>query len=193
MANACACGCGELLPEGSNRQYKRGHKNRVTEPGPEPISIAPDNPEDESEVYTLEDAINNTPPDPEPKEQPEYKAKSPIRITAAVRRDVEGKLAFVLMMTGQGIAMPDPVCGMALLENSDNIAKKLTPIICQSPDLVKWFTRSGRYMLWVDLLMAMWPVLQVVYMHHIMHAAPAMPASPNGQQQPATPDMYVVR
>jgi len=185
------------LPEGSTRQYKRGHKNRVTEPGSGQFTPEPAIPNDseyftESEVYDLEAAIADTPPDPEPKEEPEFKVKTAIRITASVRRDVEGKLAFVLLMTGQGLSMPDPVCGSALAENSGEIAKKLTPIICQSPELVKWFTRSGKFILWVDLLMAMWPVLQVVYMHHVAHAFPAMEQSGNGQG-PASPDMYVVR
>src|SRR5438309_5693648 len=118
MANVCACGCGELLPEGSTRQYKRGHKQRVSEPGSQTITGQPDNPDEaDAEVYTIESAMADTPPDPEPKDQPEFKVKTAIRVTASVRRDVEGKLAFVLLMTGQGISMPDPVCGSALVEN----------------------------------------------------------------------------
>lgn len=195
MANVCACGCGELLPEGSTRQYKRGHKNRVT--NPEVFTETPvaevgvsDEPLEEISL-TLEDAALATPDDPEPKEAPEYKPRTVIKVTASIRRDIEGKLAFGFGMLGQTWALMDPLCGSVLVDNGDKMAKKYTPLICQSPEVVKWITKSGNFMLWVDALVATWPVLQVIFAHHIAKTLSMELVNQNGNR-PA-PNEYVVQ
>jgi hypothetical protein len=194
MPNVCACGCGQELPETSTRQYKRGHKNKdinampdetFTESGME-FEID----REESAVYTIDDAARDTPNDPEPKEQPEPKIRATVRITAAMRRDVEGKLAFALGLGGQFWIMADPLCGSAFLDNTENIARKLTPVICQSPDIVRWLTKSSSFVLYVDLFMAFWPVVQMIFAHHIAQTV-AVGTYPNGQT-PA-PNEYVVQ
>lgn len=192
MANACACGCGELLPETSTRQYKRGHKNRkpddVTWPeaGLETTGDDPVTGEIEPE-FTLEDAERDTPNDPEPKTR-EYKPKLNIKITAAVRRDVEGKLAFGFGMLAQTWSMIDPLCGSVAMEAGPDMAKKYTPIICQSPEVVRWLTKSGNFLIYIDALMATWPVIQVVFAHHVAKTVAVMPP---GEQEPVAE--YVVR
>ena len=189
MANVCACGCGELLPENSARQYKRGHKARLDNPQNVTAESGENMPDD---PFTLEDAAAQTPDDPEPRDAPEWKPKTVIKVTASIRRDVEGKLAFLLGMSAQLWSLPDPLCGNMMLEHSGNIAKKLTPIICQSPDVVKWFTKGNNYILWLDLLMACTPVMQLVFMHHVIKSVTAESmASPNGQGRQA--NMYVVQ
>jgi len=183
-----------LLPEGSTRSYKRGHKNRVpiTPVSSDEFSEEGGLADQEETFFTLDDAARETPDDPEPKDQPEFKAKTEFKITAAVRRDIEGKLAFGFMMLGQAWALPDPPCGMTLVEHSANIAKKATPVLCQSPEVVKWLSKGGKFILWIDLLMAMTPVLQVVYAHHIAHTLGGPLGSANGQAR--TPaDIYVVQ
>lgn len=187
MANVCACGCGELLPEGSIRQYKRGHKNRTAEPITEtPDDIYPEDPP----AFTIEDAARETPDDPEPKEQPEFKPKTQtkIKITAAIRRDVEGKLAFGFAVLGQTWSMVDPLCGNVLLDTGPDMAKKYTPIICQSPDVVKFITKTGNFVLYVEALMATWPLLQVIFAHHIAKTISVIPTV----AQPS-PEAYTVQ
>lgn len=197
MANVCACGCGELLPEGSTRQYKRGHKQRAIETPAETAdeyTEVPAEGETEPEPLSLEEMADAVPDDPEPKDQPEFKVQTAIKITAAVRKDVEGKLAFLLMVTGQMWSMPDPVCGPVMLENSPDIAKKLTPIVCQSPQLVRWFRKTSGYLLYLDLLMACWPVLQIIFAHHIAKSLTAqMTGSANGEAQARRNAVYVVQ
>lgn len=191
MANICQCGCGESLPEGSTRQYKRGHKDRVTNPVTDTGFV--ETPIDESELdtlFSLDDAAAQTPDDPEPKTEPEFKPKSTLKITAALRRDVEGKLAFAFALSGQMWVMADPTCGSAFLNQSPEIAKKLTPIVCQSPDVVRWLTKSSNFMLWVDLFMVCLPVVQIIIAHHIFHTVATDVVNANGQR--VTPNKYVV-
>lgn len=199
MANVCGCGCGELLPEGSTRQYKRGHKSRVTNPETFTETPVEESPEEDSGEFTdaapgpltIEDAARLTPDDAEPREAPEFKPKTVLRVTAAMRRDIEGKLAFGLAMSGQLWATLDPVCAGVFLEISPNVAKKLTPIVCQSPEVVKWLTKTGNFMLWVDLFMALMPLLQIVFAHHIVKTITNDLVSQNGNR-PA-PSEYVVQ
>jgi len=206
MANICQCGCGQELPENSTRQYKRGHKAKLDKID---SYIAPDASIDADYTYldegetgpevpplSIEDVAALVPDDPEPSDRPETKPpkeETVVKITAAVRRDVEGKIAFVFGMSGQLWAMADPVCGNAFLSNSPEIAKKLTPIICQSPDVVKWLTKSSNFILWIDLFMAMWPVAQMIFMHHIAKTIADDIASQNGQAQHVPPNAYVVQ
>lgn len=168
MASACECGCGELLPEGSIRRFKRGHKQRLeTTDVFDNVETEPDTQSGDLNNLTIDDVAKAVPDDPEPKDQPEYKPRSQVKITAALRRDVEGKLGFIMVLSGSMWVMADPICGTAFVDHAPEIAKKLTPIICQSPDVVKWLTRSGKYVLWLDLVMACWPVLQMIFAHHI--------------------------
>lgn len=161
MANVCACGCGELLPEGSVRQYKRGHK---ANPGGVPTDDYAEIPADD--VLTIDDLAERIPDDPEPKES-DVKPKITHRVTAATRRDIEGKLALGFGLLGQSWMLVDPLCGKTLVDIGPDMAKKYTPLLCQSPEVVKWLTRSGNFMLWIDALMATAPLIQMVFAHHI--------------------------
>lgn len=116
---------------------------------------------------TIEDAARETPDDPEPADTPYLKAKTTLRVTAGIRKDVEGKLAFALGLSAQVWTLADPVCGMVYMNQTPDIAKRLTPIVCQSPDVVKWLTKSSNFILYVNLFMSLWPVLQMVFAHHI--------------------------
>lgn len=191
MANACACGCGELLPENSTRQYKRGHKNRPWETPVTGYAETPDVNDETTGEFTLEDAIRDTPDDAPPKVQTESdKPKPTVRITASVRKDIEGKLAFVFGMSGEIWGMVDPVCGMALSEHGATMAKQYTPIVCQSPQMVRALTKGGNFVLWVNAFMATLPVLQIIFAHHIAKTIGVMEMTPSGQSR--NPEMYTV-
>jgi hypothetical protein len=184
----CNCGCGESLPEGSTRQFKRGHKARMDNPDTGFVETPN---ESEPSALTIDQAAELTPDDPEPKDTQADKVKTHIRITPSIRRDVEGKLAFAMALGGQVWIMADPYCGTAFVDNTENIAKKLTPIICQSPDVVKWLTKSSNFILYIDLFMALWPVLQMVFAHHI--AKSIADNTTNGQAAQTDPNQYVVQ
>lgn len=202
----CACGCGELVPG----QWKRGHSARGVGGGvklaplPAPGTDGPDG--DDGPPIDLGDATPDRegPPagqvpagyvpdqDQEPGEAGQdapaarigraAAGRAPRRITAAVRGDIEGKLGIMLEMPGRVWAVRDPLCGGAFLEQSPQIRAAAVDLILMSPDLVAWFTGvGGGFMAWFNLAAACWPVLMVIYAHHIAHSLEA----PEGQQQPA--------
>src|SRR5208283_846565 len=111
-----------------------------------------------------------TPDDPAPglsDLRPPRPVSGSIKITKRVRDDVRGKLAFILTMVGSMASITDPICGGAFLENADNVAEKMTPLICKSPEMVAKLTKGGDALLYVDLLWAFWPILGTIAAHHM--------------------------
>jgi hypothetical protein len=190
MGPICQCGCGGYLPEGSARRYIRGHSPEKR--APRPAANAPKaqrnaDAEDNTEwtdadepmpfweitddgTFSIADAARSVPDDPDPLGGTENRQSFEIKITAAVRRDIRGKLAFMLGMTGNLWQMVDPTCGTVMLERVPEISKALVPIMCQSPDVVRWFQRASNFSLYFNLIMAVWPLISVVYAHHLAHS-----------------------
>lgn len=150
----CACGCGTKLPSDGKFAYKRGHKMAA-------IAANPDW-------------------DPEPGSSTDSKTYS-VRITKKVREDIEGKVGLLLTLVAMGWAARDPLCGGTLEQNVANIAEKSVPLICKSPELVKWLTRTGNVTGFLEFFMALWPVIAVAGKHHIMHSidSPGLRVVPN--------------
>lgn len=117
------------------------------------------------------------------------KSAPPKRVNLSTRKDIRGKVAMLLTVPGSMWAGRDPHCGGAFLEaipdqvgevindqgeleeaTSPGIATALTDIICESPDVVNWFTSSGKYMKWLTLAMAVQPVLATAFQHHVTHS-----------------------
>ena len=91
----------------------------------------------------------------------------PIRITRAVKRDITGKMAFWLAIPAEPWRRVDPYCGKAYADQVDQIALKVTPLICQSPDLVRWLSKSSTFIMWTELGMACRPVIEAAIAHHV--------------------------
>lgn len=188
MGPVCACGCGEYLPEGSTRNYKRGHKSRAPQDITDSVKKISGNDffsgadvVDSDGEFTIFHAAESTPNDPEPADMQQASPYSvPVKITASVRKDIVGKLAFMFSMTGNVLQLADPVCGGAILENSGRMAQALMPIICQSPSVVKWFRSSTNYMMYINFIMACAPVFGAIYSHHMVRR-------PEGEKPPETP------
>jgi hypothetical protein len=98
-----------------------------------------------------------------------------------MKRDIEGKLALGFGLIGQSWMMIDPLCGKMLIDTGPDMAKAYTPLLCQSPEVVKWLTRSGNWMLWVNAVMATAPLLQMIFAHHLARTITVERVmSPNG-------------
>jgi hypothetical protein len=94
----------------------------------------------------------------------------PPRVTAAVRRDVNAKIRFIAVPVCRLWEIRDPVCGGAAVQAEPNASAAFTDIVLQSPDLIAWFTGpAAGFMVYLNLFMAVLPVLQVVYAHHVSH------------------------
>jgi hypothetical protein len=213
----CKCGCGEYLPIGSTREYKRGHKARVNseladqiEQGngvfdgynfqyDAPYNTEPIDPysfidEDNAGWETIQDAASSVPNDPEGNlwDDPSKPFQVKLSLPKRVQADIEGKIAFMLSTTGMAVGIPDPFCGNAILQNTPQIAKALTPIICQSPGIVQWFQKTSNIMLYVNLAMACAPVIVAVMNHHLPSRQQQM--AENGQVNiPVDPSYYGVQ
>lgn len=211
MGPICECGCGGYLPEGSNRRYKRGHspaKREYPEYGrydaPPIKSQAQPQPNEwwnidrgdgnSDNTMTIDDAIAMGIRDPH--DVPDEKNPPPeIPVTAAIRRDVTGKLAFMFSMTGNIVQIVDPICGGAIIDNSGAMATKLSPILCQSPAVVAWFRKSSNVMMYGDFLIACGPVLMTVFAHHLAKREDNPRQQMNGQpaNAPDLDTLYAVR
>jgi hypothetical protein len=101
-----------------------------------------------------------------PAKQPAVKQPA-VKVTATVRADIEGKLAFWLSIPAEPWMRVDPYCGGTYAENVDQIALKVAPLVCQSPDLVRWFSKSTTFILWTELGIAVRPVVEAVIAHHV--------------------------
>lgn len=99
------------------------------------------------------------------------KRPAAVRVTAATRKDIEGKLGLMLEIPGRVWQARDPYCGGAFVTSIPDIRPAMLELVCQSPDLVAWFTGvGGGFMLWLNLLTACQPVLYTVWAHHVAHA-----------------------
>jgi hypothetical protein len=97
--------------------------------------------------------------------------KSKTRVTAGIRKDVEAKIRFVLLPAGQFWQIRDQLCGGTFVQQEPEISGALAEIVCDSPDLLAWFTGpAGGFMKYFRLLMAVQPVAVMVWMHHMAHA-----------------------
>lgn len=90
--------------------------------------------------------------------------------SAAVRKDIRAKVAIFLSMGGTVWESRDAHCGGALLSSVPETSDALTDIFCDSPDIVNWFTASGKYMKWLNLAAALQPVAATMFSHHVSHS-----------------------
>jgi hypothetical protein len=100
-----------------------------------------------------------------------------IKVTAQVRGDIEGKLTLLLSAPAVFWSMADPICGGAFSDNLERVVKAAVPLIVQSPDAVRWFTKGATFILWLDLVWALQPVAQAVYAHHVQASVMVHPVT----------------
>jgi hypothetical protein len=192
----CECGCGEGLPIGSTRRFKRGHRQRYenqrareitaelraenNEPAIPPAGDAFDGLSTNWEGIKdpFESLADTLPDDPDPDETARDEKSTPgtpqiitpegqILVTKKVAQDIQGKIAFLLSMPAAMLTPLDPICFPALQERVPEISARLTPIICQSPDMVTFFCKGTGFILWLSLAVSVWPVVQVIIAHHL--------------------------
>lgn len=96
--------------------------------------------------------------------------KRPVRVTASIRGDIDAKIRFTLMVPGQIWKARDPLCGGTFVDTIPDQAEAYTDIVCDSADLVAFFTGpGGNFMKILKVGAALMPVVQVVAAHHVYH------------------------
>lgn len=129
-------------------------------------------------ISAVPDATGNPPPDgsadPGPAHgrkdwrKPPGKARAG-KVTPGIRADIEAKISLALMVPGTIWAARD-YCGGIFVQQVPATAAAFTNIVCNSADLVAWFTGSGgQFMLWLDVAMALYPVGTAMMAHHVYH------------------------
>jgi hypothetical protein len=91
----------------------------------------------------------------------------PPKVTTAQRRDIEGKVAFWLLIPAEPWRRVDPYCGQAYADAISDIAVKATPLLCQSPAIVRWFAKSTTFIQVTELAMACRPAAEAIIAHHV--------------------------
>ena len=94
-------------------------------------------------------------------------APPPPKVSRAVERDIEGKLALMLAVPVGAWELADPYCGGTMADAMPATIKAALPLICQSPGAVAFFTKGTTWMLWLGLANALRPVATAVYRHHL--------------------------
>lgn len=98
------------------------------------------------------------------------KGGPPPQVSRAVRKDVTAKVALMgTMLTGAWM-LRDPLCGQVAQDQVPAVSEALADILCDSPDVVRWFTSGGNYLKWLNLLMACQPIVAAVMAHHVFHS-----------------------
>lgn len=153
----CACGCGTELRPDAKRSYIHGHKLRMEE--------------------------GRTPEDPEPSD--EAKAKGTVRVTAKVRKEMQDSIAAYFAFGAGAWSMSDPLCGQALVDQSEEIAARLVPILARNQAAVRYFRSSSSFKDGMDLMLAIWPVAVMIGKHHVFHTVGTVES--NDGHAPARP------
>lgn len=138
-------------------------------------------PEESPEFEGFEGGALESDPDPE------YRERSPLEDrlmpdslfeppqgrapSQRVRKDIQAKTALMLLGVAKIWQGRDGHCGAAAVEVVPDVSEKLADIFCDSPDIVRWFTASGKYMKWLDLVMALQPLGEAWFAHHVTHSA----------------------
>jgi hypothetical protein len=134
-----------------------------------PLSSVPD---DYLGRHSVEDpaGLPADPPPAAPRDIPSPRGKH-ARVTATVRRDIEAKVGIMLEVPGRVWEARDPWCGGAFVAQLPETRAAFADLVCDSPDMVAWFTGvGGGFMKWLNLLVALQPVGTMLYAHHIAHA-----------------------
>lgn len=112
--------------------------------------------------------LDDISPDPAPK-KPRTTVKRP---SAAKVKMVRDEIDIMIMLGAGMWSVRDPHCGGALSGQSAAIADALTKILATKPTLMHWFeglTGLGGYM---QLFLAVKPVVETIAAHHITRTVP---------------------
>ncbi len=154
------------------------------DPGPEP-GMPADGPESDGEPRTGPRKYRAVPEGPQPlSDDPgpahatrDFRRRArggqkskPGRVTVSVRADIGAKIEFALTVPGTIWAARDPLCGGTFVQQTPGISTALTDIVCESPDLVAFFSGpGGAFMRYLQLVIELQPVFMMAMAHHVYH------------------------
>jgi hypothetical protein len=172
------------------------------EPEPEPVPLA----DDDLDIpdWLRRGEMPPPGPEPEPDEVPADRPPGHLRSPRAgrgarpgaapkrppnvtVRRDIQAKIRLILKPAAEIWAVRDQMCGPVAVVQEPLISEALAEIVCDSPDLIAFFTGpAGGFMKYIKLFLAVQPVAMVAWAHHVGHAQVVLPEGA-AQQPPQMP------
>lgn len=124
--------------------------------------------DDLAPYLSYDDAAGSVPDDPDPARMPAGQGPAPeIRITRALIKDMEGKIAFWGSVGIDLWNMVDPYCAGVAADNIDKMSRKAVPLMVQSPAVVEFFMKASGFMMWTEFFMACRPVFMAMIAHHL--------------------------
>jgi hypothetical protein len=155
--------------------YELGTKGRIPEEVRAAFELARNQPaDDDGETAEIgePEALQEDPPPSRAGKIPPPRQRRP-KITADTRKDIRGKVGLLLTLPAMMIQRRDEACGTVLVGQVPEISDALVELICDSPDLVAFFTGGqGRYMKYLALATALEPVATVAWQHHVVKRIP---------------------
>lgn len=137
----------------------------------EPDELDTEIPDDASELDAEPDDL--LPPDPPPVRKSKMRsapAPSP-KTTAGQRKTVKDAWSVLLGAPAGLIAIKDPICGGAAVDQVDALAAALTKVTCRNPAMLAWFVGDAApWMDWLAVVMAVRPIVSTVWGHHVSHS-----------------------
>src|SRR5215469_11774431 len=158
------------IPADLRAEYERARPGRVLQPFPKPSEVDDLPPEEFDLTIDVDEPGRHSTREWRGRTRTRTKAKTAPRLTAGVRGDINAKVSLLLEMPGQVWAARDPVCGGMFLAQRPAVADALTDIVCESADLIAFFTGpAGGFMRYLNLAAALYPVAGAVMAHHVYH------------------------
>jgi hypothetical protein len=159
--------------DGQPRPKRRRGRRPKTEQPAEVVDMAEQGDSDTpGESPSLDDLGLEADPEPErPRIKPLRLRKTKVKVTPAQRKDIQAKIALLLMAPAGMVARRDPYCGTVLVEQLPPISAALADIACDSAEVVAYFTTTGSgFMKWMNLVLALQPVGEMYWAHHVTGA-----------------------
>lgn len=109
------------------------------------------------------------PPDPKPKRRSSRAVPSSGagRVTVAMRKQVDKEVVGMARMLSELWEMRDQHCGRVAVERHEKIAAAFSDWICDHPQWVNSIVDAGQSVKVFRIIQECWPLLVVVYAHHI--------------------------
>ena len=85
---------------------------------------------------------------------------------ASVKKEVRDEIEAFIALMNVPVALRDPVCGGAVMQQREAIADALAEIAMRNPAVLKFLRSGGDIMVYMKLVTALSPVVMTVYQHH---------------------------
>ncbi len=89
-------------------------------------------------------------------------------VTPALKRRIAAELEAYIELAAIPLVMQDETCGGALHEQAEPIAKAIAQILARYPEIAHKFLATGLIGDWLKLLLAIKPVGQAMWKHHVV-------------------------